>query len=209
MNQTMKCQQLMCCAGRLYAVIAVGAVGGVGLCTQSALGDLPTVYTQEQAFYETGSATLKKQSFEEIESGEQTSYSCEGVTLACEAGYTMRRHNAASRATDGARSVMITDARQLVLTFDSPVNAVGFQLIDFADAGEPADLVVTTDTGEVVKLLDDFYGRNGEAHFVGVTTAEPFTQLTVTTTVTNDGFYLDECYFGQVEIGEVMVSAGE
>lgn len=140
---------------------------------------------------------LRMESFERVKPGDQKQYNAEGFVLRRVDGLVMKRHNAASRATDGARSIMVDEASTLEFEFAEPTNAFGFSIVDFSDHGEPADLVLTTDSGHTMRLLHDFRGENGMVYFVGIVHDEPFSRITMTTNTRQDGYYLDELYHGR------------
>lgn len=111
--------------------------------------------------------------------------------------------------TDGANYLSISsfDENVLTLTFDSAVNAVGLDLIDFGDFGGPATIVAQLDGGAEFTVFDGA-AASGSTAFFGVVSETAFTTLTITNNFDGDQYGIDAVSFGVIPAPGAFAAVG-
>jgi len=173
---------------KTFAVLGLAAGLGAG---QAFAGSL---YDNEAAFL--GDAgTLNFESFESASGSgnliDVGDFAVTDTSLEIKSGTNTATHH----ATDGSQYLYHGGGGNLTLSFDSAVDAVGFFLTDLFWTAIGPEVVVTTDTGEVINTgLTD---QTSEA-YVGIIADSLFSTLTIALQ-NGDGVGLDSVSYGVVE----------
>ncbi|NBC11445.1 MAG: hypothetical protein GVY24_06870 [Planctomycetes bacterium] len=178
---------------KMCAVLGFAAGLGAG---QAFAG---TLYDNEAAFL--GDAgPLNFESFESA-SGSGTSidvgdFVVNDTSLSIESGTSTSTHH----ATDGSQYLYHGGGGNLSMTFDSAIDAVGFYLTDLFWTATGPEVVVTTDTGEIINT--GVSEQTSEA-YIGIIADSLFTSLTIALQA-GDGVGLDSVSYGVVESDTVL-----
>ncbi len=164
-----------------------GLVAGLGAGQAYAA----SLYNNEAAFLgDTG--PLSFESFESA-SGSGTSidlgdFVVSNTSLSINTGTNTATHH----ATDGSKYLYHGGGGNLTLTFDSAIDAIGFYLTDLFWTATGPEIVVTTNTGEVVNT--GITQKTSKA-YIGILADSLFTSLTIALQA-GDGVGLDSVSYG-------------
>lgn len=130
-----------------------------------------------------------------------TSYSFDDYKVNCSANHLHIRplesgsFSQGAYPTEGNKYLLNSGSQTMKITFNTPINSLGFDMTDWGDVNNNL-LTLSTNMGESFTIADQTPKQNGNVFFFGFLSNTLFTEVTFSNTNYYDNYGLDQTYYG-------------